>query len=89
MEVKINVPEYKGDSFKFNWTKKFEISFSINDENCATIKANKEGLESLANHILNLAQDSIPAGYHIHLDDYGSLVEGSAELIIEKMDNKK
>jgi len=43
-----------------------------------------KGLISLANHLLNLAQDDFPKGYHFHLDDYGCFEEGSNELIIEK-----
>jgi len=52
--------------------------------NTAIIIANKEGLLSLANHLVNLAQDAIPKGSHIHFDDSNSLEDGSVELIIEK-----
>ena len=48
------------------------------------IIANKEGLTSLANHLLNLAQDNVPRGYHLHFDESNSLKDGSSELIIEK-----
>lgn len=48
------------------------------------ISANNEGLLSLANHLLTLAQKEVPIGSHIHLDEYNSLEEGSIDLIIEK-----
>ena len=46
------------------------------------ISANKDGLVSLAHHLLVLAEET--SGSHIHLDEYNSLEEGSSGLIIEK-----
>lgn len=48
------------------------------------IEANKEGLISLARHILELAQEDVPEFEHIHLDEYNSLEDNSAELTIVK-----
>ena len=54
-KITINIPEYKkSEGFKFNWHNGFEISF-INKDGQGIIKANKEGLKSLANHLLNMA----------------------------------
>ena len=61
--------------------KGFTISVDI-DRNTAVIRANREGLLSLANHMISLAEES--SGSHIHLDEYNALEEGSAELIVEK-----
>jgi len=52
------------------------------EEGTTIISANKEGLLSLADQLSTLAQDT--SGSHIHYDEYNSLEEGSAELIIEK-----
>ena len=52
----------------------------------AVISANKEGLLSLAQQLTALAEE--PAGSHIHSDENNSLEEGSAELIIEKLEEK-
>ena len=50
------------------------------------ISANREGLISLANHLLNLAQTDVPCGTHIHLDGRNnSLEDGSQSIIIEKI----
>lgn len=54
-----------------------------NDE--VVISANREGLISLANHLLNLAQTDVPCGTHIHLDENNSLEDGSQSIIIEKI----
>ena len=48
------------------------------------LKANKEGLESLAKQLLQLSQNERPKGYHLHYDEYYSLEDGSVEFIIEK-----
>ena len=47
--------------------------------------ANKEGLISMANHLINLAQNTIPIGYHVHLDKINAFEENSNELVIEKI----
>lgn len=84
MELKIDIPEYDNNKgFQYKWVDGFEIESSY-DNGVINITANKEGLISLANHLLNLAQDSIPNGYHLHFDKYNSLDENSNELIIQK-----
>ena len=65
-----------------NWVEGFTICTRI-DEGTVTISANREGLLSLANHLMDLAE-AAPGG-HIHLDEHNSLEEGSIELIIERM----
>ena len=63
------------------WVDGFEIAVKIMD-GAAVISANREGLLSLAQQLIALA-DAAP-GSHIHYDEYNSLEEGSAELIIEQ-----
>ena len=63
-----------------NWVDGFVIRVNI-DTGEAVISANKEGLLSLAQQLTALAEES--AGSHIHYDEYNSLEEGSAKLIIE------
>lgn len=84
MEIKIEVPNYsENNGIKYNWENGFEIEIQ-NIDGVVKIIANKEGLKSLANHLLNLAQDDVPIGYHLHFDESNSLEDGSSELIIEK-----
>ena len=66
---------------KIEWIDEFSISVKSDDKE-VTISANREGLLSLANHLVSLAEE-VP-GSHIHLDEYNALEENSAELIIEK-----
>ena len=84
MKISLEVPEYNFErGFRFKWEDNFTIRTKIHND-AIHISANEEGLVSLANHLLNLAQKSVPANYHFHLDDSNSLEEGSSELIIQK-----
>lgn len=65
------------------WEDGFEISSSVH-EGEVTISANREGMISLANILLGLA-DGMP-GDHVHLDEYNSLEGGSVDLIIERVE---
>ena len=67
----------------FNWIDGFTINVAI-DGNTVVIKANKEGLLSLANHLKTLAEEPV-SGSHFHLDEYNSLEDGSAELIVDRI----
>jgi hypothetical protein len=86
VKVIVEIPEYNPTAgFTCNWEYGFTIKTVIED-GTVILSANKEGLISLANHLLNLAQDSIKAGTHLHLDEYNSLENGSNELIISKVE---
>lgn len=63
------------------WEDGFEISARAR-EGGIVISANREGLVSLANILMDLAAED--PGTHVHLDDNNSLEDGSAELIIER-----
>lgn len=67
----------------FHWIDGFTVNVAI-DGNSVVISANKEGLLSLANHLRTLAEEPTP-GAHFHLDEYNSLEDGSAALIVEKI----
>lgn len=67
----------------FHWIDGFTVNVAI-DGNSVVISANKEGLLSLANHLKTLAEEPTN-GAHFHLDEYNSLEDGSAELIVEKI----
>lgn len=52
------------------------------------LRADKEGLITLARHLLTLAQDTVPSGAHIHYDDdaaTGQLKRGSHAMVINKI----
>ena len=79
--MEISVPKY-GPAFYFDWEPGFAIKCSING-NETIIEANKEGLISLARHILELADDDAKEFSHFHLYE-GVTEDGSSELIIVK-----
>ena len=64
------------------WVDGFELK-AVVENGEIVISANREGLLSLAKHLTALA-DGVP-GNHIHYDEYNSLEEGSAEMIIERI----
>lgn len=78
------LPKYSSsDGLILDWVNGFEIKSNVSEDGMV-IKANKEGLLSLANHLTNLAQADVPPGTHIHLDSLNSLEDGSDNIIIEK-----
>ena len=66
---------------KFNWIDGYTLRVSVSGSE-VTSSANREGLLSLASHLIALAGS--PAPDHFHLDGYNALEDGSAELIVEK-----
>ena len=85
MIVKLEIPEYNNDDgLTIHWENAFTIEVNFNNE-ITYIKANKEGLVSLAIQLLTLAQDTVEPGRHIHYDYNNSLEDGSSDLVIEKI----
>lgn len=85
-KVTIDVPCFDW-SLHYNWTKNSQIKSLIDKDSEGEeiiLQCNREGLLSLANHLINLSQIEVPNGYHIHLDEFNSLEAGSVSLIIEK-----
>lgn len=86
MKIEIDIPKYMHEEgVVLNWENNFSIKVLGGDE--IIIKANSAGLTSLARHLLTLAQEDVPNGSHIHLDEYNSLEENSVDLIVEKDDS--
>lgn len=79
------LPKYSSNGgLKLDWVNGFEIKSNVSEDGMV-IKANKDGLLSLANHLANLAQSDVPIGTHIHMDSLNSLEDGSDDIIIEKI----
>ena len=68
---------------ELKWIDGFVINVKIQERD-VVLSANREGLLSLANHLVALSE--CESGCHLHLDKYNSLEDDSAELIIEKID---
>lgn len=86
MKQEIEIKKYNvNKGLELNWLNGFNINIRL-ESNEVMIFANREGLISLANHMLTLAQNEVPIGMHIHLDEYNSLEDGSYDLVIEKIE---
>jgi hypothetical protein len=59
----------------------FEVALGSNE---ICINADKEGLLTLARFLINLAQDGVPAGKHVHFDPGVELTEGSVGLVVSR-----
>ena len=68
---------------EIKWEDGAEIRFTPQREG-ALLSANRAGLLSLAGLLHSLADGT--KGGHVHLDAYNAFEDGSAELIIEKID---
>ena len=68
---------------EIRWVDGFVINVDYQD-GAVIISANREGLQSLANILTDMANEKTSC--HIHLDEYNSLEDNSAELIIERID---
>ncbi len=64
------------------WKDGFQIEVRI-DGGTVVISANREGLSSLADQLAALAKEG--PGSHIHYDECNALEDGSAELIVERL----
>ena len=85
MKISLDIPDYSPETgIVLKWEDDAEIKVSAENGE-VLIEANVDGLTSLANHLLNLAQTTVPSGAHIHLDEHNSLEDGSSDLIIAKL----
>ncbi|ALO91266.1 hypothetical protein SHL15_0050 [Streptomyces hygroscopicus subsp. limoneus] len=83
MDRMVDVPDYlPGRGLRFAWDEGFEIEMRVTGTE-VTIKANPEGLVSLARHLLTLAQDGVNAGAHVHLTA-DQEIESEHDLILER-----
>ena len=84
MEFTLEVPDYdkyQGIVISLVGDHEIEVVFKNGE---VGIRANKDGLISLATQMLTLAQDTVPSGHHIHLGSNSGLEENSLGLIIGK-----
>jgi hypothetical protein len=83
MERTVKVGSYDDSGLHLEWSYGFEINITERDGQI-TIRANEAGLISLAQHLLTLAEKSVPTGTHIHMDASRELEDGSLDLVLER-----
>lgn len=74
----------KNKGMQLKWEEGYSIKVEQRNREIL-ISANREGLLSLANHLIALAQEEAKKGTHFHFDEYNSIEENSIDLIIEKI----
>lgn len=84
IKYELDVPAYEGEGIRTEWLDDSRVFVDLFDDG-VYIKANKDGLITLAMHLLTMASNEITSGMHLHYDVYGGLEEGSIELLIEKL----
>lgn len=85
MIVNFEIPDYDGNAVDVIWEDGAKY-IATSDEESVILKANSEGLLSLAKQMIYLALNSIPTGSHVHYDEFfvGKGVSDK-HLIIEKI----
>ena len=86
MKYTIEVIDYD-DSIELTYEPDAIITATHSEYGETVIQASRDGLITLAKMLLTLAQDGIPSGSHIHLDEYNFLEDGSSELILVRREN--
>ena len=84
-KVSVSIPDYNpSKGIQYTWEDGFEVQTELDDDSIV-IKANKEGLKSLAYQLLTLAELPEDKKSHLHYDEHNSLEEGYIELIIDRI----
>ena len=83
--VMIRVPPYTAEEgIGLEWDDDFCILCDVDAAGVVVIQANPSGLRSLARHLLTLAQNNVPDGAHVHLDEFSALEDGSREVVLAR-----
>ena len=83
MKITLELPDYDGRATDVIWEEDASVRLDAGHGE-VVLSANRAGLTALAKQMLYLADESLPAGSHVHYDDL-LLDEGSNRaLIIEK-----
>lgn len=81
MNVEINIPDFDGNGIDVIWEKGACVELGC-EGNQILIRANHEGLVSIAKQMVYLAVNNVASGSHVHYDDF-FLGNTPFELIIE------
>ena len=83
MDRTVSIGTYSPAGLRISWVEGFEINVAVHHDE-VTIFANPEGLKSLAQHLLTLAEDGVPNGVHLHFEPGNELEDNSASLILNR-----
>ena len=83
MKVELDVVAHSSCGITTRWRPGHVIEVTTGHDRTVHIRANREGLLTLAQHLVTLGLPDVSPGRHIHYDDDSGLEEGSADLVIE------
>ena len=84
MNWDLDTEPYDSRGIRLRWDPDAEIEFKGGP--VGNLRCNRAGLVTFARHLLTLAQDGVPPGSHLHLDSSNGLVDGSSEIIVERVE---
>jgi hypothetical protein len=84
MNADVDLGSYSAESgLRLTWVPGYKVRVAVTDGE-VLITANQQGLLSLAQHLLTLAQADVPSGVHAHMEPGLELEEDSTALILDK-----
>ena len=84
MDLNIELGTYSPEQgLRLVWVPGYALRVGTADRE-VTISGNEQGLRSLAQHLLTLADAQVPAGVHAHIEPGLELDDDSATLILDK-----
>jgi hypothetical protein len=84
MDVNIDLGRYSTDTgLQLVWVPGYTLRV-VADTDGVLVSGNEQGLRSLAQHLLTLADQAVPVGVHAHMEPGLELDDDSAALTVEK-----
>ena len=83
MKITLELPDYDGRATDVIWEEDASVRLDAGHGEIV-LSANRAGLTALAKQMLYLADESVPAGCHVHYDDAFLDADAGVELIVEK-----
>jgi hypothetical protein len=83
MTIDLDVVPYSPAGITTHWRNGHVIRVTPDGNGGVHVCANREGLLTLAQHLVTLALPGVPAGSHIHYDSASGLEDDSVDLIVE------
>jgi hypothetical protein len=84
MQLNIDLGSYSAErGLSLTWVPGYSLRVVATDGE-VVISGNEQGLRSLAQHLLTLADGKVPAGVHAHIEPSLELDDNSVALILDK-----
>ena len=85
MERTVEIGSYAPESgLALKWLSGYALEVRVHGTE-VTLRGNAAGLRSLAQHLLTLAEETVPDGVHVHLEPGLELEDLSESLVLDRM----